>query len=74
MIKVNKPEQLNTEHHRLTPNELRKFENLSEEIIFDLSNEEFESMMNQVDSRACVEPLFFSISTAELEPSSIGYY
>ncbi|MDG2227850.1 MAG: hypothetical protein P8L20_08990 [Flavobacteriales bacterium] len=74
MIKVYTPEQADPEHHRLTPNELRKFENLSEEIIFDLSNEEFESMMKQVDSSACLEPLFFSISTAELEPSSIGYY
>ena len=74
MIKVNTPEQADPEHHRLTPDELRKFENLSEEIIFDLSNEEFESMMNQIDSSACVEPLFFSITNTELEPSSIGYY
>ena len=73
MIKVNTPEQADPEHHRLTPNELRKFENLSEEIIFDLSNEEFENMMNQIDSSACIEPLFFPVSTAELEPQSLGY-
>ena len=73
MIKVNTPEQADPERHRLTPDELRKFENLSEEIIFDLSNEEFENMMNQIDSSACIEPLFLSVSTAELEPQSLGY-
>ncbi len=73
MIKVNTPEPADPECHRLTPDELRKFENLSEEIIFDLSNEEFENMMNQIDSSACIEPLFLSVSTAELEPQSLGY-
>ena len=71
---INTIEQTCTEHHRLTINDLRKFENLSEEIMFDLTNEEFENMMNQIDSSACIEPLFFPVSTAELEPQSLGYY
>lgn len=74
MIKVNTLEQADAEHHRLTINDLRKFENLSEEVMFDLTNEEFENMMNQIDSSACIEPLFFPVSTAELEPQSLGYY
>jgi hypothetical protein len=74
MIKVNTLEQADAEHHRPTINDLRKFENLSEEVMFDLTNEEFENMMNQIDSSACIEPLFFPVSTAELEPQSLGYY
>jgi len=74
MINANTLEQADTEHHRPTINDLRKFENLSEAVMFDLTNEEFEKMMNQIDCSACIEPLFFPVSTTELEPQSLGYY
>lgn len=74
MIKENTLKQIDAEHHRLTLNDLRKFENLSDEFIFNLSNEEFENMMNQIDSSTCIEPLFFPVSNAELEPQSLSYY
>ena len=74
MIKVNTLEQADAEHHRLTINDLRKFKNLSEEVMFDLTNEEFENMMNQIDASACIEPLYFHTSFSEYETQCVGYY
>ena len=67
-------DQKEAEDHRLTIGDLRNFDHLSEDLMFDLTNEEFEKMMNQIDCSACIEPLFFPVSTAELEPQSLGYY
>ena len=67
-------DQKEAEPHRLTIGDLRNFDHLSEDLMFDLTNEEFEKMMNQIDCSACIEPLFFPVSTAELEPQSLGYY
>lgn len=60
--------------HRLTIDKLRSFENLPEEIMFDLTNEEFENMMNQIDSSACIEPLYFPMPLTEQESQCVGYY
>lgn len=67
-------DQKEAEDHRLTIGDLRNFDHLSEDLMFDLTNEEFEKMMNQIDCSACIEPLFFPVSTTELEPQSLGYY
>ena len=66
--------QKEAEDHRLTIGDLRNFDHLSEDLMFDLTNEEFEKMMNQIDCSACIEPLFLAVSTTELEPQSLGYY
>ena len=74
MINTTTKAPADTDYHRLTINDLRNFENLSEEVMFDLTNEEFENMMNQMDSSACIEPLYFPSLTTELEPQSLCYY
>jgi len=67
-------DQKEAEDHRLTIGDLRNFDHLSEDLMFDLTNEEFEKMMNQIDCSVCIEPLFLPVSTKELEPQSLGYY
>ena len=67
-------DQKEAEDHRLTIGDLRNFDHLSEDLMFDLTNEEFEKMMNQIDCSACIEPLFITVSTTELEPQTLGYY
>ena len=66
--------QKEAEDHRLTIGDLRNFDHLSEDLMFDLTNEEFEKMMNQIDCSACIEPLFITVSITELEPQTLGYY
>lgn len=67
-------DQKEAEDHRLTLGDLRNFHHLSEDLMFDLTSEEFEKMMGSVDSSAFIEPLFFPISTKDLEPQSLSYY
>ena len=67
-------DQTEAEDHRLTISDLRNFEYLSEDLMFDLTNEEFEKMMGSVDSSACIEPLYFHTSFSEYETQCLGYY
>ena len=67
-------DQTEAEDHRLTIGNLRNFDHLSEDIMFDLTNEEFEKMMDSVDSSACMEPLYFPTSTSDYETQCVGYY
>ena len=43
-------DQKEAEDHRLTIGDLRNFDHLSEDLMFDLTNEEFEKMMNQIEA------------------------
>ena len=67
-------DQTEAEDHRLTIGDLRNFDDLSEDLMFDLTNEEFEKMMGSVDSLACIEPLYFPTSTSDYETQCVGYY
>ena len=67
-------DQTEAEDHRLTIGDLRNFDHLSEDLMFDLTNEEFEKMMGSVDSLACIEPLYFPISSSDYETQCVGYY
>ena len=67
-------DQTEAEDHRLTISDLRNFDHLSEDLMFDLTNEEFEKMMGSVDSSACIEPLYFPTSFSEYETQCLGYY
>ena len=62
------------DQHRLSIADLQNLNNLTDDIMFDLSDEEFENMMNQMNSSTFIEPLYFSNSSLELEPHSIGCY
>ena len=67
-------DQTESEDHRLTIGDLRNFDHLSEDLMFDLTNEEFEKMMSSVDSSACIEPLYFPTFSSDYETQCVGYY
>jgi len=74
MSNTNTPEQPITDDHRLSIGELRKLNQISENIMFDLTNEEFEKMMDSVDSSVCIEPLYFPTFSSDYETQSVHYY
>jgi len=74
MQNSNTPEQEEAEDHRLTFDELRKFENLPDDIMFDLTNDEIENIMSHIDSSICLEPMYFPMSHSDLDTQCVGYY
>jgi len=73
MTHLETSKNIEIEHHRLTVGEIRNIKNLSEEIMFNLSNEEFENMMEDMDPSICLEPIYFATTISDLEPQSLFY-